>query len=138
VNQPDQHRELGNDLIGLGRRRRQQAHAAAHVVQLRHALARSDHQVVQRPPLPGGRVLDEPGAIRRGLRQGLEVAGDLVRRGNRVAGLVADGRFQRRDGRVVAAAGHDLRGGARAQGEEECGGREFHRFFESSQKRPEL
>ena len=84
--------------------------AALDFVQLRQPLRRSDDKVVERPAFPARGVVHQAGAIRRRLRQRLEVAADVGWRANCLAVLVADDALQGRNGRIVGGAGPEALG----------------------------
>ena len=120
VEQPGHGGKLLDQAIAVSRREpagiAELAQARLHLVETRHPLGRADGEHVERAPLPGLRVLREPGALGRGLGQRLQVRGDLLRRGYGFARLVAHHLLQGGDARVVACPGPEL--GRRGRGGE--------------------
>ena len=104
MDEPDDHRQFGNEPIGVSRSGAEHLHPPPDVVQPGDALARSHNEVMKRPALPTRRVVHQASAIRRSFRQRFEVTAYLVRCGDLLPGIVPDDRFQRGDRRIVLRA----------------------------------
>ena len=92
-------------------------HIGADRFELCHVGGGGEHQIVERPALPAGRILHQPGAVRRGVGEGLQVGIGLIRRGDPRARCMPDGGGQRRDRGIEVA----LREGLRRSGRGDAG-----------------
>ena len=116
VNEPDNSWQFIDQPIRVRGTGREGLQTALDLVQPRHALARADDEVMQRPPLPGLRILHESRSVGCRLRQCVEIASNLLGCGDRFTRCMTYDGLQRRDtGIVLNSGGETLSTGGHGQ-----------------------